>query len=148
MDDMSVYALTGAYIGVYTVVTLVWWLLGVIAKWKLFTKAGEAGWKSIIPIYSDYIMYKLSWETMMFWIVLILAIVASIISGILGDTVVSIVIQAVITVVMLVISIIEQYKISLSYGHGVGFCIGLILLNPIFMIILGLGSSEYKGNMS
>lgn len=29
-------------------------IIAIIARWRVFTKAGEAGWKSIIPIYSDY----------------------------------------------------------------------------------------------
>lgn len=27
----------------------------IVTRWKVFTKAGQAGWKSIIPIYSDYV---------------------------------------------------------------------------------------------
>ena len=36
-------------------------------------------------------------------------------------------------------------NLSLAYGHGVGFAIGLFFLSPIFMLILGLGSSQYQG---
>ena len=43
------------------VIGLIFAVLTIIARWKIFTKAGEAGWKSIIPIYSDYIEWKLSW---------------------------------------------------------------------------------------
>ena len=35
------------------------WALLVIARWKMFQKAGEAGWKSIIPVYSTYISFKI-----------------------------------------------------------------------------------------
>ena len=31
------------------------YILLIVAWWKIFTKAGEAGWKSIIPIYNIYI---------------------------------------------------------------------------------------------
>jgi len=31
-----------------------WYVIVLIARWKVFDKAGIAGWKSIIPIYSDY----------------------------------------------------------------------------------------------
>ena len=31
----------------------------VAAMWMVFTKAGEAGWKSIIPIYSTIILLKI-----------------------------------------------------------------------------------------
>ena len=50
--------------GMYLMIAFAWWLLQIIANWRIFTKAGEAGWKSIIPIYGDYISYKIaSWES-------------------------------------------------------------------------------------
>jgi hypothetical protein len=43
--------------------------------WKIFEKAGEAGWKSIIPIYNVYIMYKIVGMKNWFWYILIVAFV-------------------------------------------------------------------------
>ena len=63
------------------VCALIWYVLQVIARWKVFTKAGEAGWKAIIPVYNEYVMYKISWQTMYFWIVFGLLILYSIFSG-------------------------------------------------------------------
>lgn len=40
---------------------------------------------------------------------------------------------------------IQMHKLSVSFGHGVGFTLGLIFLNPIFTLILAFGSSEYIG---
>ena len=36
-------------------------------------------------------------------------------------------------------------KLSEAFGHGAGFGLGLIFLNPIFMPILAFGSSQYVG---
>ena len=44
-----------------------------------------------------------------------------------------------------VIFIIVMNDLSKSFGHGVGFTIGLIFLSWIFMSILGFGSSRYRG---
>ena len=41
--------------GMYLIFAFVWWILQIIANWNIFTKAGEAGWKSLIPIYGDYV---------------------------------------------------------------------------------------------
>ena len=41
--------------GMYLMIAFAWWLLQIIANWRIFTKAGEAGWKSIIPIYLSLI---------------------------------------------------------------------------------------------
>jgi hypothetical protein len=35
--------------------------------------------------------------------------------------------------------------LSKSFGHGVGFTLGLIFLSPIFIPILGFGGSLYVG---
>ena len=37
--------------GMYLIFAFVWWILQIIANWNIFTKSGEAGWKSLIPIY-------------------------------------------------------------------------------------------------
>ncbi len=34
-------------------------LLLIVAMWKVFTKAGQPGWASIIPIYNIYIWCKI-----------------------------------------------------------------------------------------
>ena len=36
----------------YLVTTIIIAIISIIAMFKIFTKAGEAGWKSIIPIYN------------------------------------------------------------------------------------------------
>lgn len=67
--------------GAYLILAFVWWLLQIIANWRIFTKAGEPGWKSIIPVYGDYISYKIAWETGYFWATLILGIAVSWVQG-------------------------------------------------------------------
>ena len=42
------------------IVVVVGWVLQVIANWKIFTKAGEEGWKSLIPVYSNYVSFKIN----------------------------------------------------------------------------------------
>lgn len=45
--------------------------LTIIATWKLLVKAGEKGWKCLIPFYGDYIMYKKFYDKRLFWNLLI-----------------------------------------------------------------------------
>lgn len=45
---------------VYLVIILAIAVIQIIAMWKIFTKAGEQGWKSIIPIYNVVILFKIS----------------------------------------------------------------------------------------
>lgn len=134
--------------GIYVGVAFVWWLLQVVANWKLFTKAGEAGWKSIIPVYSDYVSYKIAWQTSYFWITFILGIVASCVSGLAnpdGDNMMILAIVSLLRIIIGIISILYSVKLAKAFGKGIGFAIGLIFLSPIFMLILGLGDSTYCG---
>jgi signal peptidase I len=47
-------------------------LLPILGLWKLFEKAGEPGWKAIVPLYNWYIMLKISgrpaWLMLLFFI--------------------------------------------------------------------------------
>ena len=48
-------------------------------------------------------------------------------------------------VVLLIMALIGEYKLAKAFGKGFGFFIGLLLLNPIFKLILGFGSAQYRG---
>ena len=100
---------------------LAFMILMIAACWKIFTKAGQPGWASIIPIYNWYILCKIvgrpGW-----WVILLL-----------------------IPFVNFIVGIILCIDLAKSFGKGVGFGIGLILLSVIFFPILGFGSAQYQG---
>lgn len=62
--DSSAIAVILASLGVMLfsilAIGMVLLILQVIANWKIFTKAGESGWKSIIPIYNSVVLFKIS----------------------------------------------------------------------------------------
>ena len=133
--------------GMYLMIAFAWWLLQIIANWRIFTKAGEAGWKSIIPIYGDYISYKIAWQPAYFWLTFILGIVSSYLQGTLetGESLTVYVLVILIKIILVVISIMYSIKLARAFGRGTGFAIGLIFLQPIFMLILGFGDDRYYG---
>ena len=134
--------------GIYLVFAFIWWLLQIIANWNIFTKAGEAGWKSIIPVYSDYISYKIAWQPSDFWLVFVLGIITSVANGMAdpnGTNTTILLIVSLIRIILAIISILYCIKLSRAFGHGIGFAIGLIFLQPIFMLILGFGNDPYYG---
>src|SRR6059058_5527272 len=96
-------------------------LLVIVATWKVFTKAGQPGWASIIPIYNLYIWCKIVGRPW-WWILLML-----------------------IPLVNFVVAIILCIDLAKSFGKGAGFGIGLALLGVIFLPILGFGSAQYEG---
>ena len=133
--------------GMYLMIAFAWWLLQIIANWRIFTKAGEAGWKSIIPIYGDYISYKIAWQPAYFWLTFILGIVSSYLQGTLetGESLTVYMLVILIKIILVVISIMSSIKLARAFGRGTGFAIGLIFLQPIFMLILGFGDDRYYG---
>src|SRR5215470_5545735 len=77
-------------------------IFGIAVMWKVFTKAGQPGWASLIPIYNTYIMLKMAGKPG-WWLLLFLVPIANI-----------------------VIFIIMNIAIAERFGKGVGFAMGLI----------------------
>ncbi len=135
--------------GIYLTFGIIWWILQAVANWRIFTKAGEAGWKSIIPIYGDHVSYRIAWKPSYFWLLFVLQIVASAMETAIDqynvDSLILSLLIIIITIIIIVIGIIYSVKLARAFGKGIGFTIGLILFQPIFMLILGFGKSEYRG---
>ncbi|GJQ29879.1 MAG: hypothetical protein HBSAPP03_17630 [Phycisphaerae bacterium] len=91
----------------------------IAGMWKMFAKAGQPGWAAIIPIFNIYILCKIV-NRPWWWLILFFIPIVSIIAAI---------------VIML--------DLAKSFGKGVGFAVGLILLGPIFICILGFGDAKY-----
>jgi hypothetical protein len=93
----------------------------IICYWKIFTKAGKPGWAAIIPIYNIIVLLEIVGKPW-WWILLLL-----------------------IPFVNIIFAIWIINLLSKSFGQGVGFTIGLIILSIIFIPILAFGGAEYKG---
>lgn len=121
---------------VISILILVFYLLGVIGKWRVFSKAGIAGWKSVIPVYNTYLFCQIcGLNTMWVWIIL-------------GSAIVSVVVPplaAIYSLVTIYFLILQTVSLSKSFGKSDAFAIGLIFAAPIFYLILGCGKSTYQG---
>ena len=114
-------------------------ILVIVAMWKIFQKAGEPGWKAIIPFYNSYTMYKIVWDTKFFWINFGLGVLTGIINFLPPLAFLS----YIISIAAFVIEVMLLNKLAKSFGHGTGFTIGLIFLPYVFLLILGFGSDEF-----
>jgi hypothetical protein len=106
---------------VSTIVGLLIALLVIVAMWKVFTKAGQPGWASIIPIYNLYIWCKIVGRPW-WWILLML--------------------NPFVNFIIMIILCIDLAK---SFGKGAGFGLGIAFLGIIFLPILGFGSAQHQG---
>ena len=125
-------------------------IISIVATWKIFNKAGEAGWKCLIPFYSQYTQYKIAWKGGVYFVSLIASLIYAFCYGygdvIANNTAVGLRFVALaFAIVMFVINLIFCHKLSKSFGHGFGFTLGLIFLPFIFICILAFGKSQYIG---
>ena len=127
--------------------------------WGMFTKAGEPGWKALIPIYSDITLFKLVWDVRAFVIYVasgIGFIVAYLLSGQIavdasGQMVLAeasngflAIVAYVLSLVYLIYSVMLAIRTSYAYGKGAVFGFGLLVLPNIFSLILGFGKAKYR----
>jgi len=96
-------------------------LLGIAAMWRLFSKAGEPGWKCIVPIYGAIVMLKIVGRPW-WWLVLLL-----------------------VPVVNLIPSVMLCFDLAKAFGKGAGAGLGILLLGPIFILWLAFGDAQYVG---
>ena len=114
----------GLSLGVLILYFIVIWVIVGLPTYFVYKKAGPNGdppWGAFVPIYGFYIMLKVvgrpGW-----WLIWIFIPFAS-----------------------FIVLIIVYNDLSKSFGHGVGFTLGLIFLSWIFLAILAWGSSQYQG---
>lgn len=138
--ETGVFAAIMAVIGIILVFALVIYVLQVIGMWKVFKKSGEEGWKAIIPIYNQYTMCKITGVNP--WWVLIV-VVASGLTGALGESDLASVVSLLSSIISIYFSVLLYVSLARAFGKSDGFAVGLILLNPIFLLILGCGSSKF-----
>lgn len=122
-------------------------LLPFIASWNLFKKAGIPGYKSLIPIYNQYLILKISGMSGL-WLIIIYS---NLFIDLLKETMDSKlphyidILFFTIYFLSLVFAIIRSYKLAKAFNRGIIFMIGLFFFPTLFEIILGIDSSQYIG---
>ncbi|MBR3263780.1 hypothetical protein IKF94_00895 [Candidatus Saccharibacteria bacterium] len=152
-------AVMGGMLGVAIVAGIAVAILLIVAMWKLFKKAGEPGWKALIPIYDVYILFKISGAKSWFWGLIVAEIIVFI------DTIVGVnngglvtdangnvteikdisfaIIVAAMAIFELICYIVLCAKLSKAFKRGAGTAIGLFFFPNIFTLILAFGSAKY-----
>ena len=105
----------------FSIAVLALVIILIVARWKIFTKANQPGWASIIPIYNALIFLRIIGKP--WWWLLLFCI-------------------PVVNIVFMVLAI---DLLSKSFGKRVWFTVGLFLLPVIFELILAFGDAKYIG---
>lgn len=96
-------------------------LLMLIGMWKIFSKAGIAGWKVLIPFYNTYLVFKLGFGHGWLFLTVLIPYIGPI------------------------MAVLAFFYLSASFGKKIGFSVCFMLFPYIFMPILGFSEDPYNG---
>ena len=89
-------------------------IFSCICWYKIFDKMGIEGWKAFIPVYNIYLMCEYLIGAHKGWMC------------------------------VPIFTLYLYFKLCQSFGYGLMFLIGFLVLNPIFIGVLGLGDCYYS----
>ena len=96
-------------------------LLLIASFWKVFTKAGEAGWKSLIPFYNIFVLLRIAgcpgWWFLMFFL----------------------------PVVNIYFMVVMHIRLAEKFGKSALYGFALFFLGFIFFPLLAFGPATYEG---
>lgn len=118
-------ASAGAAVSVVFISVIIAYVLLTLPLYGIFKKANRQGWEAFIPIYNLAVLCRIVGRSPWF----ILLVLVPYVGGI-------------------VLLILISMDLAKSFGKSPGFAVGLILLNWIFLMILWLGPSVYRGPSS
>lgn len=97
-------------------------LVMIVAMWKMFEKADEQGWKSLIPFYNTYTLFRIAGRNGWGFLLLL------------------------VPIVNLVVTVMVSIDLAKHFGRSTAFgVIGLFFFSAIGYLILGYGDAEYVG---
>jgi hypothetical protein len=123
VDTGGFFLFTGAF--------LFFWLAFVVivyvAMWKIFVKAGEPGWKALIPIYNYWVLCEIvgrpGWWSLSFLLSII---------------------PFVGWIIPFVVYVIVALDLGKAFKKSTAFSVfGLIIFSIVGMLILGFGSDKF-----
>ncbi len=134
-----------AVAAVFLIITLAGLVLITAAIWRILTKAGEKGWKSLVPIYNLIVIHKIVGMSNVWLLIDLMLCAFGMILPFMKDSILwiettSFVISSAFT---LVYEIIIINKLCNVFGKGDGFKLGTFFLPLIFIPILGFGKARY-----
>ncbi len=88
--------------------------------YKVFEKAGQPGWAALVPVYNVMILARIAGKEETYGLLMLIPIAGLYFSYFVYD------------------------EIAKSFGKDAGYTVGLLLLTPIFMPLLGFGNAPFR----
>ncbi|CAN5519129.1 hypothetical protein BH10ACT3_BH10ACT3_12490 [soil metagenome] len=107
--------------GILVVVYLAFFVIYLVAMWKLFVKMGQPGWQGIIPLLNAYVIFKLAGKEW-WWVILLI-----------------------IPCINIIAAFILAQSTAKLFAKEIGWTIFLFLLPGLAHLVLAFGSAQYAG---
>lgn len=118
ISSTSLLAGLGIYVGILSVLSI----LMIISNWKIYKKAGEHGWASIVPVYNIVVLLEIC-DLPLWYIILFMIPIVNI------------------------YAVFKTYiELAHKFGKSTGFGVLTVFFSIICLPILAFGKSEYKKN--
>lgn len=129
MSDTSLFAILLSILAGFWILWLAVCIFLIVAKWKMFKKAGKPGWASIVPFYNTIVLFEIIGYKWYYFFFLFIGVIP-----VIG------------TAAAVLFAISYNIKLAKAFGKEIGFGIGLWLLNPIFVAIIAFSKDiKYVG---
>ena len=114
-----------AFLPIYFIVVAV----GIVAMWKVFTKAGKPGWAAIVPFYNTWVLAEVGGKPGWWGLVAILVSPIPFLGSIIS----------IILILLISLGVAKNFGKSTVFG-----VIGLFLFSLVGYLILGFGKAKYQ----
>lgn len=122
VTTVTTNGMSGFFVGFWLFAYLVAIVVAIVAMWKIFTKAGEAGWKSLIPLYNTYMLFRIAGRNG-WWML-----------GLL------------VPLLNIVVAVMLALDLAKHFGKSTMFAIfGLIIFPFVGSLMLAFGEAKYIG---
>jgi len=106
----------------YTVLWLAVAVAVIAGWWKMFEKAGEAGWKSLVPLYNSYLYFRIAGRNGLLFLLMF------------------------VPVVNIIVWAMVSMDAAKHFGKSSGYGILALFLFPFWGALeLGFGEAKYLG---
>lgn len=130
VSDLAITAIAGI-LGLVILVASIIAIIQIIGMWKVFTKAGEKGWKAIIPFYNIATLYKISGMSPYLVFIYIGLFIP--------------VINIFASIALAIITLYQKVNLMKAFKASTGLTVAMLMIPFVTYLILGFGKSQYFG---
>ena len=118
-----------------------------LSRMFLFRKVGKKPWLAWIPFVNNYNLYDAAWDGRVYFIVAALTAVNTVLGRSVGIQAARFRLRLFILTFLyyFAMSVIMKLKLARSFSRSIAFAFGLVFMEDLFYLILGLDKSVYQG---